>query len=224
MSLFELFVGFRYLKSKKSQGFISFNTLLSLNGPEIITEDWNSNWTKHYVLVHQNSSIEHVNNKLENYLKKYQGEESENTLYLKPLKDIHLYSSVVDETAQVGSAQNVMIFTIIFSLVFGAGAIFILAWNASVIAAAIGIFSESDLAGLPAGVFRYMIHGFPEIAAYFIGALAGGIISIAVIRHDVRSDKFWTILQDSLNLIILAVIVLFIAALIEVFITPVFFL
>ena len=118
----------------------------------------------------------------------------------------------------------VLMFTLIFSLIFGAGAIFILAWNASVIAAAIGIFSESDLAGLPAGVFRYMIHGFPEIAAYFIGALAGGIISIAVIRHDVRSDKFWTILQDSLNLIILAVIVLFIAALIEVFITPVFFL
>jgi lipoprotein-releasing system permease protein len=29
-SLFELFVGLRYLKSKKSQGFISFNTLLSI--------------------------------------------------------------------------------------------------------------------------------------------------------------------------------------------------
>lgn len=30
MRLFELFIGFRYLKSKKSQGFISFNTLLSV--------------------------------------------------------------------------------------------------------------------------------------------------------------------------------------------------
>lgn len=30
MKLFELFVGFRYLKSKKNQGFISFNTLLSV--------------------------------------------------------------------------------------------------------------------------------------------------------------------------------------------------
>jgi len=30
MKLFEFFVGFRYLKSKKSQGFISFNTLLSI--------------------------------------------------------------------------------------------------------------------------------------------------------------------------------------------------
>jgi lipoprotein-releasing system permease protein len=30
MKFYELFVGFRYLKSKKSQGFISFNTLLSM--------------------------------------------------------------------------------------------------------------------------------------------------------------------------------------------------
>ncbi len=30
MKFFEFFVGFRYLKSKKSQGFISFNTLLSI--------------------------------------------------------------------------------------------------------------------------------------------------------------------------------------------------
>ncbi len=30
MSLYELFIGFRYLKAKKSQGFISFNTVLSI--------------------------------------------------------------------------------------------------------------------------------------------------------------------------------------------------
>ena len=117
----------------------------------------------------------------------------------------------------------VLIFTLIFSLVFGAGAIFVLAWNASVIAAAIGIFTKSELSYLPLGVAKYMIHGLPEIAAYFIVAMAGGIVGIAVIRHDTKSDKFWNIMQDSLNLIILAVIVLFIAALIEVFITPALF-
>jgi uncharacterized membrane protein SpoIIM required for sporulation len=117
----------------------------------------------------------------------------------------------------------VLIFTLVFSLIFGAGAIFILAWNASVISAAIGIFSKSQLINLPLGVLRYMIHGVPEIGAYFAGALAGGIISIAVIKHDVHSEKFWTILQDSLNLVILSVLLLFFAALIEVFITPVLF-
>ena len=117
----------------------------------------------------------------------------------------------------------VMIFTLIFSIIFGAGAIFILAWNASVIAAAIGIFARSQLSELPMGLLRYMIHGLPEVAAYFIAALSGGILGIAVIKRDTNNDKFWSIVQDSLNLIVIAVIILLISALIEVFITPALF-
>ena len=139
----------------------------------------------------------------------------------------------VQQTAFAGNKERlflifanniyVLIFTMVFSLLFGAGAIFILAWNASVIAAAISIFTRSSLAELPIGLVRYMIHGLPEIAAYFIAAMAGGIISVAVIRHEATSDRFWNILQDSLNLIIVAVVVLFLAALMEVFLTPLLF-
>ncbi len=117
----------------------------------------------------------------------------------------------------------VLLFTLLFSLVFGAGVIFILAWNASVIAAAIGIFTNSKLSALPLGLLRFMTHGIPEIASYFIVALAGGMVSIAVIRHETGTDKFWRVLHDSINLIILGVLILFIAALIEVFITPLLF-
>lgn len=113
----------------------------------------------------------------------------------------------------------VLIFSLIFSIIFGAGAIFILAWNASVIATAIGIFSRSSLANLPTALARYLIHGLPEIAAYFTAALAGGIIGIAIIRRDIKSERFWHILKDSLDLIIISVILLIIAALIEVFVT-----
>lgn len=143
---------------------------------------------------------------------------------------------IKDATAPVGFLSNterlfliftnniyVLIFTLIFSLIFGAGVIFVLAWNASVIAAAIGIFTKSELSVLPLALVRYMIHGIPEIASYFIVALAGGMVSIAVIKHETGTNKFWDVLQDSLNLIILAVIVLFIAALVEVFITPLLF-
>ena len=117
----------------------------------------------------------------------------------------------------------VLIFTILFSLAFGAGAIFILVWNASVIAAAIGIFAKGELAGLGLGLLRYMIHGIPEIGAYFVGALAGGIVSVAVIRKDLHGEGMWKILQDSLLMIIIAIVILIIAALIEVYITPVLF-
>ncbi len=114
----------------------------------------------------------------------------------------------------------VMIFSILFSLIFGAGAIFILAWNASVIATAVGIFASASLASLPRALSRYMIHGIPEIAAYFTAALAGGIISIALIRHEWNSEEFWDTIGDSLNLILLSVGFLVIGMLIEVFVTP----
>ena len=114
----------------------------------------------------------------------------------------------------------VLIFTLVLSLAFGAGAIFILAWNASVIAAAIGIFMKSDITHLPLAMARYLIHGLPEIAAYFIAAISGGILSIAIIRHDTRSPKFWSIMLDAIALMLIGIAVLFVSALIEVFITP----
>lgn len=117
----------------------------------------------------------------------------------------------------------VLIFTLVFSLIFGAGVIFVLAWNASVIAAAVGIFSKSSLFELPMGLARYAIHGIPEIASYFIVAMAGGIVSVAVIRHEYGTEKFWEVLQDSLNLVIVSVVVLFIAAILEVYVTPLLF-
>jgi uncharacterized membrane protein SpoIIM required for sporulation len=100
----------------------------------------------------------------------------------------------------------------------------VLAWNASVIAAAIGIFTKSQISSLPLGLTRYLIHGIPEIASYFIVALAGGLVSVAVIKHETGTEKFWEVLQDSINLIIVAVVILFIAALIEVYLTPLLFL
>ena len=117
----------------------------------------------------------------------------------------------------------VMIFTLIFSLIFGAGAIFVLAWNASVIAGAIGIFTKYSLKEIPIGIFRYMIHGFPEIMAYFVTALAGGIFGIGVIRHGIKDKKFLRIVENVVLLLSLAIIILIIAAAVEVYITPLFF-
>lgn len=134
--------------------------------------------------------------------------------------------SVTGTDAVLGIFANniyVLIFTILFSLAFGAGAMFILVWNASVIAAAIGIFTKGSLAQLPLGLARYMIHGVPEIMAYFVGALAGGIVSVAVIRKDLQGESTWAILQDSLLMIIIAILILVVAALMEVYLTPVLF-
>ncbi|RLG10673.1 hypothetical protein DRN73_07240 [Candidatus Pacearchaeota archaeon] len=117
----------------------------------------------------------------------------------------------------------VMIFTLLFSLIFGAGAIFVLAWNASVIAGAIGIFTHYQIKEIPFGLLRYLIHGFPEIAAYFVTALAGGILGVGFIRHGIKDKKFLRVIENVIMLLSIAIIILIIAAVVEVYITPLFF-
>jgi uncharacterized membrane protein SpoIIM required for sporulation len=117
----------------------------------------------------------------------------------------------------------VMIFTLIFSLVFGAGAIFVLAWNASVISAAIGIFTSYDIKDIPFGLLRYMIHGLPEIAAYFVTALAGGIFGVGILRNGVRNPKFLRVVENVVVLLFISILILIVAALIEVYFTPILF-
>lgn len=125
---------------------------------------------------------------------------------------------------------KVMLFCLFFSLFFGAGAIFILTWNASVIGAAMGTFATEKLSifgtyfiTLPLSLMRYMTHGVFEILAYFMAGLAGGIISVAIINNDLVGEHKKVILKDALDLIILAVGVLVIGAIVEVYVTPILF-
>ena len=123
----------------------------------------------------------------------------------------------------IGNNFGVLILTLIFSLIFGAGAIFILAWNASVISAAIGIFTRYDIKNIPFGLLRYMVHGFPEIAAYFITALAGGMFGVGIARHSIGDKKFMKVMMHVGILLLIAIATLIVAALIEVYFTPLLF-
>lgn len=131
---------------------------------------------------------------------------------------------------------KVLAFTILFSLIYGAGAIFILTWNASVIGVAIGSAIRNasvhftETVGLPGiagyttavtvGLSRYLMHGIPEIMAYFIGALAGGMISLAIIKQEYETPKFNESLKHIVGLLIFSIALLLIGALIEVNISP----
>jgi uncharacterized membrane protein SpoIIM required for sporulation len=117
----------------------------------------------------------------------------------------------------------VMIFTLLLSLIFGAGAIFVLTWNASVISTAVSVFTQRSIKEIPLGILRYMIHGFPEITAYFITALAGGIFGVGILRHGIRDKRFIHVLENTIILLFIALIILLIAAIIEVYFTPIFF-
>jgi len=131
---------------------------------------------------------------------------------------------------------KVLAFSILFSFIYGAGAIFVIAWNSSVIGVAMGdsirkgISSFTEATGLGAvagyssaisvGLMRYLIHGVPEILAYFVGALAGALISVAIVRHEYDSELFQQTVKHSIGLFGLAALLLLIAGVIEVTISP----
>lgn len=148
------------------------------------------------------------------------------TQYLPGASQINGAASAASPVQFVSILENnmlVMIFTLLFSLVFGAGAIFILAWNASVISASIGIFTKYNLVDIPLGLARYMIHGFPEISAYFIAALAGGIFGVGIARHGIKDKMFAKVAQHAAILILISIGLLVIAGLMEVYLTPLLF-
>ncbi|MBI2647461.1 stage II sporulation protein M [Candidatus Woesearchaeota archaeon] len=134
---------------------------------------------------------------------------------------------------------KVLTFSILFAFVYGAGAIFILAWNATVIGAAIGNFIRANISNytsslgllqvgnyfhvIPLGLLRYFLHGVPEILAYFYGGLAGGILSVALMRKHYKTDKFQKILIDFSELVLIGIGFLIAAAFLEVYVTPILF-
>lgn len=131
---------------------------------------------------------------------------------------------------------KVLGFCVLFSFIYGSGAIFILTWNASVISTAIGHLVRFEIGKIaeathldkiatyfktiPIGFARYLTHGIFEISAYFLGGIAGGLISAAIVRHRWNSPEFNEVMRDSINLIIFACFVLILAAIIEISISP----
>ena len=130
-------------------------------------------------------------------------------------------------------------FSILFAFIYGAGAIFILAWECNSHRSGNRQFHKikhkhilkhfwidtirNYFHVVSVGLLKYSIHGLPEIAAYFYGALAGGILSVALIRKHFMTDKFSKVIIDFSELILIAIGFLIAAAFLEVYITPILF-
>lgn len=122
---------------------------------------------------------------------------------------------------------RVLFFCFLFSFVYGAGAVLILSWNASVLGTAVGLFIREKmgdvlganiavfLSNLPYGLGQYMFHGIFEVLAYFMASLAGGLVSAAIIRKRYKSRNLLKLTKNTSFLLGGAIILLVIAAFIE---------
>jgi uncharacterized membrane protein SpoIIM required for sporulation len=106
---------------------------------------------------------------------------------------------------------QVSLFSWLLSFFYGAGAVLILALNAAVLGVFLSRIQNPAV----------LIHAVPEFSAFFIAAVAGGVISIAFFSKETRrtiEDN----LPDSVRLLAIAILLLITAALLEVYVTPFF--
>ncbi len=110
---------------------------------------------------------------------------------------------------------QVTVFAFLFSLFFGAGAVFIIAWNASILGVYISQLSRHVLEIPWWGLF-FLPHGIPEIGGYILAGLAGGILSAAFLRKN-SGKVLRLIVLDSVRILLVAVAMIFLGAAIEVY-------
>lgn len=118
---------------------------------------------------------------------------------------------------------GVLLIILLFSLLYGAGAVFVFTWNASIIATFIGNYAKAVgaasitglIAGIGTGALSLAPHGTFELLSYLVAALAGGILSSAITREVHKTNSFMLVMHDSLKLTAVSVILLAIAGFIE---------
>ncbi len=133
----------------------------------------------------------------------------------------------------VAHNAQVLLVCILLSFFFGAGALYVLTWNASVLAVGVANKLRSQLAAATqelgvAGYFTtmhlsplaYLIHGIPEMGSYIVGGLLGSTLSFAYLKGELRGKNHVLILEDSVALFVGAVMLLLVAGLLEVYVTP----
>ncbi len=119
---------------------------------------------------------------------------------------------------------TVLLFALIFSFLLGAGAVYIVSWNASIVGILLGVMTVETAAkyginkilayfiAIPLAILRLLPHGIFEITGYLIGGIAGGMLSAALIRGGIKEKQ---VLADIATMIGLSIILIVIGAAIE---------
>ena len=118
--------------------------------------------------------------------------------------------------------NNIRVSTIAFlmSFLFGTGAIFILAWNASVLsvfATGTAKSSASLIVGHLSALLSISLHAIPEFLAYFLAGIAGGILSIGLIKGQHKT----VVMEDAFVTFAVSILVLVVAAFLETFVAAI---
>jgi len=118
---------------------------------------------------------------------------------------------------------KVLLSALLFSFVYGAGALFLITWNASLVGVLLGreIFEKLGsgiLFAVYGGFLRFLTilpHGIFEVVAYFIAAVSGTLFSAMITHRKANSEAAKMFFIDGFILFLFAFVFLLIGAFIE---------
>ncbi|MBD3259804.1 hypothetical protein GF371_04215 [Candidatus Woesearchaeota archaeon] len=105
---------------------------------------------------------------------------------------------------------------------YGAGAIFLIVFNASIFASFILLifrYVGETVGSFSAVALLFFIHMIPEVGGFLLAAIAGGVLSYAFYREKFMGKPFKNVARDSLILLLIAVGLVILGAFLEVFVT-----
>ena len=113
---------------------------------------------------------------------------------------------------------GLMFFFFLLSLFYGSGSILLLSWNASILGVMWGrmaktMFYLSNPLTFVTNTFFNFPYLLPEVLAYFLASLAGGIVSI----NMTKKTRIGIAMIDSLFFLALSIIIIIAAGIIETF-------
>ncbi|MBD3362016.1 hypothetical protein GF358_04475 [Candidatus Woesearchaeota archaeon] len=112
---------------------------------------------------------------------------------------------------------EVALICLVLSVFYGAGAVFLIVLNATLFAGFF-LFVVNNLSPkLPSLVL--FVHFIPEIAGFLLAAMAGSVLSVAIMREHWGSSYFKNVVQNSLLMFVAGLAFIFFAAVLEVFVS-----
>jgi len=155
-------------------------------------------------------------------LKFLQNQEGLSSELVKTKTEMGIVISPSNFFALLQSNLTVIIVSFLLSFFYGAGAMFLIVLNASVFSTFIMFIMKE----LPTVINKtsilliFMVHTVPELFGFLLAAVAGGVLSKALLQEKFLSDRFRNVVKDSFLIFFLAVVIIIIAALLETYVTP----
>lgn len=116
---------------------------------------------------------------------------------------------------------GVAVIFFILSVFYGAGSIFLIVWNASIFST----FVSLTLTNISQGVNHsfallgtFSLYIIPEISGFLLAAIAGGVVSKAVVVEQFLEAPFRNVIRDAILLLVYSLVILFFAAFLEAYV------